>query len=543
MKKKNLKCVFAMVLSLALLCTACGEQEKTVNQGTVEVSGVNEFPIVKEPITLSVFAAKSGSVADITTNEFTKWYEEKTGIKIEWNLATGDVRQAINLQIASDEFADIFLGFSFARSEQAAYYDQGIFIDMTDLVEEHTYYIKEMFKNEPDAEKMVRHTENKILGLPKIARNVLTETPYKMWVYKPWLDKLGAELPQTTDEFYELLKRFKTEDPNGNGKADEIPLAGRNSRGNHSGIDMYIMNSFLTWGTYGFTIDENGDAVFAPIQDEAREGIRYLRKLYKEGLIHSDSFVMDRTRVTALGENEIPILGCAPGMETPSFTVGGAPSGRMNDYIALPPLEGPNGFRQTLVSAGDPGCTSFSITSSCKDPVAAIKWADWLYSEEAYLRSSAPAGFRLAKEGEIGFDGKSAKFAIDPVDSLNNGAIQNAKWGEVGLCYWPSANSIAVQDNTSDALRKKNAYKGYELYKPYGKSGAVIVDFPVPSDVAEEYLEFRSNIKAEIDAGFVEFIIGERDIEKDWDEYVQNFYRLGLERYTEIVQDYLDSVK
>ena len=41
-----------------------------------------------------------------------------------------------------------------------------------------------------------------------------------------WLEALGVtELPTTTEGFYELLKRFKTEDPNGNGEADEIPLS------------------------------------------------------------------------------------------------------------------------------------------------------------------------------------------------------------------------------------------------------------------------------------------------------------------------------
>ena len=44
------------------------------------------------------------------------------------------------------------MGFGFSRSEQAAYYNQGVFIDLTDLVEEHGYYIKEMFEKEPIVE-------------------------------------------------------------------------------------------------------------------------------------------------------------------------------------------------------------------------------------------------------------------------------------------------------------------------------------------------------------------------------------------------------
>ena len=60
---------------------------------------------------------------------------------------------------------------------------------------------------------------------------------------------------------------------------------------------------------------------------------------------------------------------------------------------------------------------------------------------------------------------------------------------------------------------------------------------------AKEYLELRSTITAAIDSGLVGFVIGEKSIENDWDAYVQNFYDLGLKRYTEIVQKYLDSLQ
>lgn len=45
------------------------------------------------------------------------------------------------------------------------------------------------------------------------------------WINKEWLDNLGLEMPQTTDQLMTVLEAFKTQDPNGNGEADEIPLA------------------------------------------------------------------------------------------------------------------------------------------------------------------------------------------------------------------------------------------------------------------------------------------------------------------------------
>ena len=42
-------------------------------------------------------------------------------------------------------------------------------------------------------------------------------------INKVWLDKLGLAIPTTIQELKDVLIAFKTQDPNGNGIADEIP--------------------------------------------------------------------------------------------------------------------------------------------------------------------------------------------------------------------------------------------------------------------------------------------------------------------------------
>ena len=544
MKKTKFMSLIAGVLVASFVLGGCAGSNAGTNASSesVAVSGVNEFPITEEPVTLSVFTGKSVVLENVETNAFTKWYEEKTNVKILWDFVSGDAQQSINLQLASDDYSDVFLGFDFARSEQTAYYDQGVFIDMSELIDKHAYYIKEMFKINPDIEKAIRHTDNMILGIPNFNQDFSAEASDKMWVYKPWMDKLGAKMPETTDDLYELLKRFKTEDPNGNGVDDEIPLAGRGMRGNPVGLDMFIMNAFTQWTRFGF-YNNNGKAEFAPIKGEAKEGLKYMRKLYSEGLIHPDSFVMDRARITSIAESETPILGAGTGKWTTQFTLAGAASGRAGEYVAIPPLKGPTGIRRTLYGQQDPGCTWFSITSNCKNPEVAVKWIDWFYSNESYLKTRASDGIRKAEDGEIGLDGQQALYVIEPVEENMGGAIQNERWLSFAPGFTSLEENIRIKDNTIDAQRQQNAYEAYKLYEPYTNKGIAFVDFPVPSEDSEEYLELRANITAAIDSGVVGFIIGEKSIEDDWDAYVDNFYRLGLERYMEIVQNYLDSTK
>ena len=99
-----------------------------------------------------------------------------------------------------------------------------------------------------------------------------------------------------------------------------------------------------------------------------------------------------------------------------------------------------------------------------------------------------------------------------------------------------------MYSSESAKIQSKNLYNAYKMYSPHAVNYE-IVDFPMPTDIATEYLELRSTLGAAIDAGLASFVIGEQSIDKDWDAYVQNFYDLGLERYLEICQDYLDSLK
>ena len=82
---KNKKRILCLLCAFILLLSGCAEKTN-VESGGAEVSAPNEFPIVKDPITLRVFCPTPVNVADLETNEFTKWMEEKTNVKIAWEL-------------------------------------------------------------------------------------------------------------------------------------------------------------------------------------------------------------------------------------------------------------------------------------------------------------------------------------------------------------------------------------------------------------------------------------------------------------------------
>lgn len=542
-KSKRLTALIASALCLAMIAGGCGKEEKMSSSG-VPVSKANEFPVVDEPVTLSIFAVKNPYIEDFTTNEFTKYYEEKTNVKLEWNIASGDPQQAFNLMLASGDYNDIVMGMYLSKSSIRGYAEQGILTDLKPYIDEHGYYIKKMFEKSPSIPKDLT-MNGSIYALPNVTEGYRYEYMNKMWVYKPWLDKLGLSVPETLDEFYEMLKAFKEKDPNGNGKADEIPLIARGVADNY-GIEPFIMSAFLPAMSERVYVDNNGKVQFTAVQPEYREGLRFLKKLYDEGLLYSDTFILDRAQIMSIGENDTPILGTGAGMFPGMFTISNGNSERYYDYVAIPPLAGPSGNR--WAAASPPSYTgNFLVTSACKYPEVAVKWVDWFYSEEGKEISQATTGVaekREAKPGELGFDGKQAKWAIDKQENEaedDAGMTHNRSWQNFGVFYSNFEDSVNVC-NYNDILDKHGEwYKAYENYDKY-RTEIFLGDMAIASEDIAKYSEIKVALQ-EVDMSFASFVIGELSLDKDWDAYVKKLEDLGLKRYLEILQRAYDAAK
>ena len=154
-----------------------------------------------------------------------------------------------------------------------------------------------------------------------------------------------------------MLIAFKTKDPNGNGKQDEIPLSGNISW--HGSLADYFMNPFVYYQTVsspsGFYIEN--DVIKAPfVEDGWKEGLKYLNKLYAQDLIDPQAFTNTDEQARALGENpDIAILGVMPSGHEGIFDEIYGASNRWKEYVPIPPLEGPTGIRQNPTTANVTG--------------------------------------------------------------------------------------------------------------------------------------------------------------------------------------------
>ena len=110
---------------------------------------------------------------------------------------------------------------------------------------------------------------------------------------KDWLENLGLEPPKTIDDFYNMLKAFKEQDPDGNGKDDTYGMVLVKWTGQWaSGFDIIKLwfGAPNKWGVV------DGKLVPEHETPEYLEALRFMKKLYDEGLINQDFAVFDSAK-------------------------------------------------------------------------------------------------------------------------------------------------------------------------------------------------------------------------------------------------------
>ena len=554
--KKSLVLLLALSMLLTMILVGCSGDETTVDNGettapatddpdSVSISGPGEYPITTDDVTLEVLMGGHANVEDFNTNEYSLWYEEKTGVKVVYEeLPVVDGNDRLNLILATGEYPDVISAALLTTSQIMSYGSQGIFVPMNDYVDRQGYEIKQVFAEPGMAyvEDLMTFPDGNMYSLPDINQCYHCSMAMKLWIYQPWLDELGLDMPTTLNEYKDVLIAFRDNDPNGNGIADEIPLAGCATGGWFSQFPGFFMNSFI-YNNNGKSITVN-DGVLDTSFDkpEWREGLTYLNDLYNEGLLSPESFTQDGDQYRSMGENpEIPILGSGIGGHQGIMAQFYGESGRWLDFVIVPPLESPDGKRPT--SYYDPYQASFNsiITEKCENPEIAFKWLDGHYEMEAMLRSifgRPDQEWRWAEEGELGLDGNPALYAL------------LVPWSETtqNYCWMQSGNQARTPEfrfgemaNPEEPLETLllEATHLYDEYRP--DHTQVLPPLVFTEEQSNELADLEITILDFVEQMNARFITGDASLESDWDNYIETLNSMNLERFLEIHQEAYDA--
>ncbi|MFD3406544.1 ABC transporter substrate-binding protein [Kribbella sp. NPDC058693] len=542
------------LLALALAaCSGGGGSDDTQGKPLPTITG-------NPALTLDVFAPQSADW-NLATNDFTKVVKDKFNLTIKWQNTTfdgGPAKEKRQISLASGDYPDLYLLIpwvdQFTQTDLLKLSNQGVVVPLNQLIDQYAPNVKKALDSTPEWKAMATAPDGKIYGIPQWVDCFHCTYQDKLWMNSAWLKKLGLQQPKTTEDMRKVLEAFKTQDPNGNGKADEIPL----SADVRDVLIPYFMNAFIydpqgTSGNNNSTLVLNDGKVDVQAnKDGWRAGLKYLNSLYKDGLIDKGAFTQNPDALQQQGNHAgTVVLGSATVLHPGIFVTTGSPDGRDKQYDAVPPLTGPDGANFTGYNfPSAPGAT-FVLTSKAtqEEQIQAIKLLDYIFTDEGQINGQfGTEGKTWVKPGagDVALD-KSLKPVFKQIPQKVGSKPPNSGWGALAqynnTAHFRNSEAIGT-DIYSQAGYERRLFDATKLYAGHEDKAKIYPYWKVWIDPAQanEVATLQTNIDNYVQQNALQFVTGSKNIDTDWDAYIKGLDGLGLKRYLEIQQTAYDKM-
>nr|WP_300766138.1 extracellular solute-binding protein [uncultured Acetatifactor sp.] len=505
------------------------------------------MPIMNEPITLTAWI-EGGADTDWSQNVFLKEIEEKANIKLEIiSTPSSDSLEKRNLMLAGDDYPDLLLTDWTAiltKSDIMQFaVKEGIFLPITEYVDKYGNNMKRIFDENPAYREGSTAPDGEIYGFARFSECYHCSAYPKIYLRQDWMDKLNLEMPTNTEELREVLRAFVNEDPNGNGEKDEIGLIGATTWNTPVEFALMGMSFQTVKPDFWLSLGADGESVeFSPSTDAYREGLRYIKSLYDEGLIDPTSFTQKEDIMAQTVRTEPHVVGMYV-CDHAAMGYDNSDPVEAENYQILIPVAGPDGFRRQGQNANEGTITGFEavITDKCQYPEAAFRLIDEFFYDDDYnmmrFKGKEGLGWERAAEGAKNVFGGEARYVVLSVpeedkeenDKYGFGVGPQADVASFRLAMLPEVENVYLQENyeqriTLDTQKVEEFIPEKRLeYNPF-----------IPLEMTDEYAEIQTNLNSFVRKTIVQFITGERDIENGWEEYLSELDSYRVDRYVEI---------
>ena len=509
----------------------------------------------KSPITFEYFNAdgKNGN----WDNPVAKAITEATGVTLDVSYpvaSQGDAKEDVALMIANDEYPDMI----YAKGSATDLYQAGALIDMTDLIEKYGPNIKKMYGAELEKLKWSQDDPGIYqLSYAGVNQKTLT-TGGSCQIQWAALKENDYKYPKTLDEYEKMIKSYLAAHPKTEDGLDMIGITMSASDwhwmitlGNPAGLIADASPDNGQW-----IIDDEYNVHYKHVTDEEKEYFKWLCRMYNEGILDpnfatqtDDDYIakVASGRVVASTDAEWHYSQCEATLVA---------DGKVDQtYVGLPVTLREDQVEKALLYQGTTVGWGIGITKSCEDPVRAIKFLDYLCSDEGQIL------YHWGIEGENYFldddgqpyrtDEEVAKAQSDP-DYAKNTGIDNytgfpiygtGSYSEDGFPYTPTTKESVIA-NYNTAEKEGCEAMGFEMLTdmfaqpeefdllPYSALWA----YQQPQELAE-----KQTILDEIAwPGLVKCVTGTEDeFDGNWESMVQELTDNGLADAEEAMTEFL----
>ena len=517
MKKR----VFALLCAGMMLLSGCvgnggnGDETSQVN--------FKGYPMENAP-KMTYWLAMNSNMSLVVGNpgetEFAKEIAKRTGVEIEYIDPGTAGEQDLKNRVASKEMPDMVeFDWMYFNGGPEKNMDEGVIIPLNDLIDKHAPNFKKYLEENPEIDRAIKTDDGRYYCFPFIRSDkrlhIATGPVYR----RDWAKEAGLDAPETVADIEEILRAYKAQ-------GVKNPLS----------VSVYSLTNFM--GNFstssGFYYDDKKNVIYGPTTDEYKFALETYAKWYKEGLLDKNFVSLDDATIKA------QVLNDETGM---TFTSGG---GGLGSWLDIKEAIGEPfdmvGFTYTGLKEGEaskyhnldnpfPGYGSVAITSACKDPVAAVRYLDYGYSEEGHLL------YNFGIEG-VSYEKNDAGECIF-TDLINNNPNGWTQASAMSYYIRSSTQGPFIQDkgyidqfyrrpNQQDSLDAWIA--DYDEVKKYR-----LPSYALTGEEDVEYAELMFDVDDYVSKERFKFITGERSF-GEWGAYVKKVNELGAKRATEIIK-------
>ena len=525
--------------------TGSADTQASSGTGSVEVNETG-YPITSEEITVTAAGPMPSGCEDWSQLAVIDEYANRLGIRLDCDFYETDWETQLTLKVAGDELPDMLIGCSMNVSDVNEWGGEGYFLDLSQYMDLMPN-LKAYFDQYPELEAYCTTSDGHIYGLPKLKVD-MTDRLTRSFINKQWLDNLGLSMPTSIDEYYDVLVAFKEQDANGNGDPDdEIPLLFTSDSGGYTALEKTLLDAygiFTTDPNYVLQADESGKVELANINDTYKEYLKFMHRLYAEGLMEQEAFTITGDEITTKQQGDV--YG--------SFGCGSAPFVMANkdisydaNWMALSGMSSElHPKREASIASPVQNSILVAVNGNTEYPEALARFIDYFYTEEGML--SATKGydgvtFDMVQDDLLGTEVPEMRIP-DGYTSGEEFRYKGAILNEALNLVEKNIDRQAMFESDREVLEKP------EFVEKYGWAARVIDAFksddvtgveayPVvsyTSDEVEERGAVYKDITTYLKQARAQFITGELDLDKDWDTYVNTLNQMNLGRLLEIEQ-------
>lgn len=556
MKKcfRKVTLIITIIMIFVLLLPACNNgtinqrnEESTTEEDSGSKTGATEN---NKPVKLKLLGqSNAGSAATYIKfeerEEYPVWQELKkmldaANLELEFEIVPNEqYKVVIQTRMASaSNLPDIANISHLDNTTVLNLAKQNVILELNSLIDKYSNgNIKRMYtKVYPFAPKLTTASDGNMywfsnLHILKYQGTKDAPSTLCMLMRKDWLDKLSLPVPTNTEEYYNTLKEFRTQDVNGNGAEDEVLVY-------YPGDFKQSIAQWFGLGTDVTAVDVENKKIVSPwYQPGIKEYFQYLNKLVKENILDTSLFnggtellnqKFSENKVSSISAYAVqnwyePMIPVEEALLMPLM-----PLKATEEIAPAIQLEPP-----TLV------WNKYCITKDCKNLEAAIAFFDVVYSD---------------KYSELltwGVEGLTFEW-VDGVrllkDNLSNeerakqrNVTGNQLYGDTAL---PRVQCSNMESSINNLIKGGEKIKAdYQIstidYKPYFYNfNDNFLALPNKEQL-DEKTRIISDLKTYSSELATKLALGIASLD-NWDTYIKELKELGLDRLIEINQQLHD---